>query len=138
MEQDKKTPVFDWELGEFVTNQGTVITATGTAAVEEIIHKAQRTARGVYLIYANTEDADLNHKYGSDVQDIVRRSDLTEEARISELKRAIKEALIYDPWIVDVYGITIDRQNNGDVIAAYTVSTIFDEEIVEKGVALNE
>jgi hypothetical protein len=138
MDQSKKTPAFDWPTMQFVTNQGRVITATGTDAVKEILTKAQQTARGIYLNYANTEDVELNHKYGSDVGDVVKRSDLTEEARISELKRAIKDALVYDPWIVDVYDICIDRHANGEVIATYTVSTVFDTEILEKGVTLNE
>lgn len=137
MADKRKSPLFDWEKGEFMIGQGRVLTGTEEKAVEQVIIKAQQTARGLYLIYADPENPALNHKYGSDVHDILVRRDLTEEVRISELKRAIKEAIIYDPWIDDVYEITVTRTGTDEVIADFKVRTVYDEEIEVKGVALN-
>lgn len=137
MADKKKSPLFDWEQGEFITAQGHVLTGTEDKAVEQIIIKAQQTARGVYLIYAESENPALNHKYGSDVHDILLRRDLTEDVRVSELERAIREAIIYDPWITDVYDIVITRQGTNEVIADFKVKTIYDTEIEVEGVALN-
>jgi hypothetical protein len=137
MADKRKSPLFDWENGEFMTAQGRVLTGTEEQAVQQIIIKAQQTARGLYLIYADTENPALNHKYGSDVHDILVRRDLTEEVRISELERAVQEAIIYDPWIDEVYDITIERQGSAEVLASFKVKTVYDKEIEVEGVTLN-
>ena len=137
MATKKKSPVFDWGAGEFVTAQGYVLTGTEEKAVEPVILKALQTVRGKYLIYADTENPALNHKYGSDVHDILTRRDITEDVRISEIKRAVREALIYDPWIVDVYNINITRRGTDEVVADVTVKTIYDREVEITGVVLN-
>lgn len=141
-EDTRKTPVFDWETGEFLTDfQGGVVTVTKEAAVEQIILKAQATPRGMYLIYGNVENPELDHKYGSDVIDISVRQDLSQEVRESEIKRAIREALIYDAWITDVGEITLYQAIDKDGIlkdfAAFTVNTIYDKEIEVKGVIID-
>ena len=106
-----KTPVFDWEKGEFkIDLQGQVVTATEGEAVGQIVLKAQQTTRGLFLIYADPEDPALHHKYGNDSRWVLIE-ELTEAARISELERAAREALIYDPWITDVRDIKVTRQN---------------------------
>jgi hypothetical protein len=155
-EEEKRTPVFNWETGEFkVDLQGRIVTVTQTQAVEQIIIKAQQTARGVFLIYANVDNEDLDHKYGSDAWDILTRPDLPEAVRIDELKRAISEAIIYDPWVTDVYDIKISRDPEGktgdplnptftrpplketdSVYCTFWVRTVFDEEIQIQGVSL--
>lgn len=144
-ESDKRSPVFDWEAGDFVKdNQGAVKTVTEGEAVIQVAMKALNTVRGVYLIYANVDDEDLNHKYGNDTENILKQ-DISEEVRISELKRAIYEALIYDIWITDVYDITVSREPDGvqigkEIDAAYLsckLSTIFDKDITLDGVNLN-
>lgn len=142
MAENKKTPVFNWLAGEFATDlQGRVILATEEKAVEQVIIKAQETPRGTYLIYADTENPDLNHKYGSDVHDIAVRQDLSEEVRISEIKRTVKEAVIYDPWVLDVTEITVYKQRDTDGIIKdfvdYKVKTVYDNEILIKGAVLN-
>lgn len=143
-ENEKRTPVFNWEVnqegvpyGDFKTDpQRRVVTVTGQEAVEQIVIKAQATARGVYLIYADPENTGRNHKYGNDAFEILGK-DLAEEVRISELQRAIKQALIYDPWIKDVTDITVSRLGTEKATADFTVKTIFDREIEVKGVPLN-
>jgi len=136
-EYQKKTPVFDWETGDFAVDpQRRVVTVTEEKAVEQVIIKALQTHRAIFLIYADPENADSNHKYGNDVGNVLA-ANLSDEARLSELERAVKEALIYDPWILDVYDIQVSRQGNNEALASFTIKTIFDREYTFEGVNLN-
>lgn len=136
-----KTPVFDWNAGDFKVENRAVVVVTGTAAVEQVVLKAEATARGVYMIYANLEDPDLHHKYGSDVPELLTRGDMTEDIRISEIKRAVREAIIYDPWVTDVYKVDVYSQvDTGGVrrwYTSFTMDTIYDTKIPVEGVALD-
>lgn len=137
-ENEKRTPVFDWDKGEFAVNLNkAVVTAAEGEAVKQIILKAYSTARGVFLIYANVEDPEDDHVYGNDAQEVLTRADLNEEARISELERAIEEALIHDPWITEVYDIVIERLGTDEATASFKVGTVFDREVIIEGVELN-
>lgn len=108
-EYEKRTPVFDWEASDFVRDpQGSIVTVTEGAALEQVAIKALNTVRGVYLIYVDVDNEDLNHKYGSDVEN-VQRQPLSEEVRLDEFKRAVVEALIYDPWIISVDDVVVSR-----------------------------
>ena len=137
----RKTPVFDWANGEFLADfQGGVVLATGSKAVEQVIIKAQQTRRGIFLIYADVENPPLNHKYGSDVHDIAVRQDISDEVRISEIKRAVREALIFDAWVEDVTDIEVYKERDTDGVlkdfVKYNVKTIYDNVSVE-GVAVD-
>ncbi len=138
----RKTPVFDWATGDFLADfQRGVVLATGSKAAEQVIIKAQQTRRGIFLIYADVENPALNHKYGSDVHDIAVRQDISDEVRISEIKRAVREALIFDAWIEDVTDIEVYKERDTDGVlkdfVKYNVKTIYDNVSVE-GVAVNE
>lgn len=142
MADKRKTPVFDWLNGEFLMDfQGGVVLATESKAAVQVIVKAQQTKRGVFLVYADVENPALNHKYGSDVHDIAVRRDITEEVRISEIKRAVKEAVIFDPWVEDVTDIEVYKERDMDGVlkdfVKYNVKTIYDSVSVE-GVAISE
>lgn len=116
-ENEKRTPVFDWQTGDFAVDlQGKQITATADEAVKQIVLKALQTERGFFLVYENLEDEELDHAYGSDVADIATRAELPEDVRLDEIKRAIKEALIYDDWITDVYSIVLTRRQDSKTI----------------------
>jgi len=135
-EYQKKTPVFDWEKGDFVVDpQRRVITVTEEKAVEQVIIKALQTQRAIFLIYADPENEDNNHKYGNDAANVLT-ANLSDDARLSELKRAVKEALVYDPWILDVYDIEVSRLGTSEVTADFKVKTIFDREYTFEGVNL--
>lgn len=124
---NRKTPIFDWDTGEFATDLANGIkTATGAAAVEQIILKAQQTMRGLFLIYAaDPEVADSKgHTYGSDV-DNVRKSNLPESAKLSEMERAVQEALIYDPWIKAVRDVSVQRQAADEAVITATIDHIY-------------
>lgn len=129
------TPVFDWINGEFVRDaQGNVLTAAGFEAVQQVIIKAQQTPRGEALIYADLDNPDINHKYGSDVQATLR-SDLDDAAKLSELKRNVRDALIYDPWITDVSSVTITRAGT-EITADFEAEHIYGSSKIE-GVSIN-
>lgn len=136
-----KTPIWDYEKGDFKTSNGVILTAEDEAAIEQIILKAQATARGVYLIYANIENADLDHKYGSDAVALLAQADVSDEVRDSELKRAVKEAIIYDPLITDVYDVALYQETADDGspmhYVDFKVATVYDSTVEVKGVALN-
>lgn len=144
-DKDKRVAVFDYEAGDFLRDdQKAIVTVTEGEAVEQIALKALSTVRGVFLIYADVENPDLHHKYGNDTEHVQRR-DISDEVKLSEFKRAIYEALIYDPWITDVYEINVSRDAVGvqqglEIDAAYVslkLSTIFDKDITLEGVNLN-
>lgn len=116
-EDEKRTAVFDWQKGDFAVDlQGNQLVATGEAAVIQIIIKALQTARGVFLIYAHPADPELDHAYGNDTADIMTRAELPEDVRLDEMKRAIREALVFDPWIEDVYDIVLTQRKDSKTI----------------------
>lgn len=109
---DLKTAVFDWGAGEFAMDlQGGVVTATRADAVAQIVIKATQTMRGLFLIYADPDNPQLNHKYGNDAAGTMAMQ-MPDAAKISELKRNIRDALIYDPWVRDVTDVEIQKQKN--------------------------
>jgi hypothetical protein len=137
-EYEKHSPVFDWEKGDFVLDTtNNVVTVTAEKAVEQFIIKTLQTARGVYLIYANLED--LDHKYGSDVPEIIKDKTLSRSVKEDEIKRAIEEALIYLDWIQEVNNITFNEipGENDALEVSLDVVTIFDKVIEVRGLAVN-
>jgi hypothetical protein len=136
-EQDKKTPIFDYDAGEFVLDsQNNVRTVKGPLALKQIILKISSTPRGTFLIYADPDNPDLNHKYGNDVKEITLNRDLSRPARISELKRVIREAYVYDPWITEVTKVEITQLAVDEFRADITINTIFDETLEMEGLPL--
>lgn len=134
--KDRKTPVFDWEKGDFVTDiSGVIQTVTGMQAAEQIIIKAQTTTRGRFTIYQHTENPKLDHKYGSDAPITLTRPGISDAVRLSEIKRNIAEAIVYDPFILDVVDVLAYRLEGDEVYTAFTAVTIFDKKpIVVEGV----
>lgn len=110
-ENEKKTPIFNWETMDFAVDlNGAILTATDEAAVIQLVIKALQTERGIYLIYANLDDPELHHAYGNETSEIMTRADLPEAVRMEEMKRAIREALIYEDYIRDVVDIELVRR----------------------------
>jgi len=138
-EFERRSPVFDWEKGDFALDPGgNVITATEGAAAEQIIIKALQTTRGVYMIYGNLEEDDLDHKYGSDVPDIAKDHTMSRAVKEDEFKRAVEEALIYLDWIESVENIVVNFTTGkiDEVEISCDVKTIFDQVIELQGVTL--
>jgi hypothetical protein len=130
----------EWDKGDFALDPGgNVITATEGAAAEQILIKALQTTRGVYMIYGNLEDEDLDHKYGSDIPDIAKDHTVSRSVKEDEFKRAVEEALIYLDWVEGVEDIEISYTSGeiDEVEISCNVTTIFDEVIALQGVAIN-
>ena len=132
----QRTPIFDWQAGEFAVDpQGRVTTATQGAAVAQIAIKALQTRRGAYTIYAAPGEPQRDHKYGSDASAVVA-ANLDIATQESELKRAAVEALIYDPFILEVNDITLTYLNSDSVEMTADLKSIFDRSQIVEGVSL--
>lgn len=137
-EFEKRVPVFDYMQGDFLRDPiGRIVTVTEGEAVAQVAIKALQTSRSKYLIYMDNEDPDMDDKYGSEVAKIAITQGLPENVRISEMTRAITEALIYDPWITGVSDIVIERVGSDEAIATMSIQTIFDVDVELEGVELN-
>lgn len=135
-ENEKWVPVFDWDVGDFKRDpQGRVVTVSGMDAVQEIVSKSQQTARGVYAIYADPENPARHHKYGTDAMQ-VKKSGLSFEAQVAEFKRDLRESLVIDPWISDVYDIVVTKTGLSSCTLDAKIKTIFNSEVVMEGVEL--
>lgn len=130
MTDDRKTPVFDWDAGEFSTGIGGVVrTVVGIEAAAQVVQKAQNTQLGKYTVYGDLEDLTRNHVYGSGVHDVAVRKDIPEAVRLSEMEREAREAVIYDPWVTAVPEVKAYAERGTDDALRYyidiTVETIF-------------
>ena len=137
-----KTPVFDFDTGEFVCGlDGTVKTYTGSKAVAIIVQKAQLTERGVFPVYGDFEDEENNHIYGSDVKAFGIPGEYPKDVRLSEIKRAVSEAIQYDPWIESVDTIIVeegkDKAGKPCFIVDISYTDIFNNSVSVEGVEIN-
>ena len=142
MADERKVPVFDWGKMEFATGIGGVVqTVQGNAAAAQVVVKAQQTQLGKYSVYADLEDETLNHIYGSRVQEVVVRNDLSEAVKLSEAEREAREAIIYDPWVKDVIDVKAyskkDKDNEVRYYLDMVVKTVFGGTISLEGVNVN-
>lgn len=141
MADTRKTPIFDYDNGEFVTGVGGVVTTTtGADAVAIIVQKALSTELGKFSIYGNYDDYNKNHIYGSRVHDVAVRQELPASVRLSEIERETEEAIKYDPRIktVDTVHVYQDRDDSGEMcyFTDVTVTTYFNKQVEVKGVKI--
>ncbi|MFB9328610.1 DUF2634 domain-containing protein [Paenibacillus aurantiacus] len=102
-----RTYGFDFTAGEFSPRM-----IDGDEAIRQFVHKAIVTARYRYVIY--------NGAYGCELEDLLGQ-DIPPELARSEIKRVVREALIYDERITDVTDFVIERENDKLYIAFHTV-----------------
>ncbi len=87
----------------------------GKDALKQFIHKAVITARFRFPIY--------DDQYGCELEDLIGQ-DIPYELFETEVKRVIKDALIYDDRINDVTNFNIEK--TGDkVYISFTVDSIY-------------
>lgn len=137
-----RVPVFDFDTGEFVIGlDGAVKTATGSEAVGIIAVKAEQTERGVFPVYGDYENEEENHVYGSDVKAFGICGEYPKDVRLSEVKRATKEAIEYDPWIESVDSVEViegtDLAGNPCFIVSVEFTDIFRNSVLVEGVEVN-
>lgn len=84
-------------------------------AIKQFVYMALRTQRFLHPIYSQD--------YGSQIVEVIRDKEITEELRLSEIERMVKEALIYDERIEDV--TNYESRKDGDrYIASFDVVTV--------------
>jgi hypothetical protein len=114
-EMPKKTFIFDFDKKEFVTDtMGNVVTAINNESiVRGVIEKIFNDARYRYLIYDNT--------YGNEIGDLIAQ-DEPREVFDTEIKRLIREALVYHPFIKDVTDINVTYEGES-AFASFVVES---------------
>jgi hypothetical protein len=118
LDEEKNVPTntyaIDWASGRIVGMMD------GQEAVRQFIHKAILTPRFRCLIYDN--------QYGSEIDDVVIRQNASRSYIEAELPFLVKDALIYDDRITDVYNIVItfgDSPEQDSITVSFDVDTIF-------------
>ncbi|EOV9528853.1 DUF2634 domain-containing protein [Bacillus cytotoxicus] len=112
------TPLFDFSKGEFVTDaSGAIVVDDGQKGMANLIEKIHHAHRGAYRVYTD--------EFGSDVRNVLIDSEINEAGRISLVKEAIRDSLIYDDRIIDVSEIEIIKDTKDAYIASYIVYTIY-------------
>ncbi|MFC4101719.1 DUF2634 domain-containing protein [Paenibacillus xanthanilyticus] len=93
-----RTYGFDFTAGEFIPRM-----IDGDEAIRQFVHKAIVTARYRHVIYDGA--------YGCELDDLLGQ-DIPPELARSEIKRVVREALIYDERVADVTDFVIERERD--------------------------
>ena len=110
---------YDFENECFVLKDGEPEILTGIDALKIWIQKAIRTARYRWAIYS--------WSFGSEIEELIGKSfgnPLTQ----SEIKRFIKEALIYDERITDVKGFEFSQEGS-ELTVIFEVTTFAEDSL---------
>lgn len=99
--------------------QGTV--TDDLEAVKQAIYKIINTERYKFLIYSWNYGIELEDLFGKPIPYV-----------LPEIPRRIKEALTQDDRIKDVLGFDLTYNRKGDVLAKFTVVTIYGNLEIEK------
>ena len=99
--------------------QGTIISDLET--VKQAIYKIINTERYKYLIYSWNYGIELEDLFGKPIPYV-----------LPEIPRRIKEALTQDDRINDVLGFDLSYDQKGNVLAKFTVVTIYGSVDIEK------
>lgn len=99
--------------------QGTI--ADDLEAVKQAIYKIINTERYKFLIYSWNYGIELEDLFGKPIPYV-----------LPEIPRRIKEALTQDDRIKDVLGFDLTYNRKGDVLAKFTVVTIYGNLEIEK------
>lgn len=99
--------------------QGTI--TDDLEAVKQAIYKIINTKRYKFLIYSWNYGIELEDLFGKPIPYV-----------LPEIPRRIKEALTQDDRIKDVLGFDLTYNRKGDVLAKFTVVTIYGNLEIEK------
>ncbi len=97
-----------------------------TDAMKQAIIKILQSERFLYLIYSWNYGIEMNAIIGKSYQVIA-----------SEIKRIIREALLEDKRITDVYDISAEQIDKRTLSVRLTASTVFGEVNIETEVSAN-
>ena len=99
--------------------QGTIM--DDLEAVKQAIYKIINTERYKFLIYSWNYGVELEDLFGKPIPYV-----------LPEIPRRMKEALTQDDRIKDVLGFDLTYNRKGDVLAKFTVVTIYGNLEIEK------
>ena len=114
-----KTYGIDFESGRVVGK------IDGLEALKQAVFKILSTERFEYVIYSRNYGTELKGLFGKPKYYVY-----------SELERCIRDALLADDRINAVYGFSF-REDKGNVLAEFTVDSVFGSEGLESVVILN-
>ncbi len=107
----------DYNTGEIVIEDGEPKIFTGLEALRIWVEKALITARYRWPIYS--------WSYGSEITDIIGLS-LNSGVTKAEIRRVVREALIYDTRIKDISNFKINK-NKDKLNIEFTVNTMLND-----------
>jgi len=119
-----KELAFDFEKGDFIMEDGAPKVVEGIEALKVWIEKTIRTVRYRFPAYS--------FQYGCELEDIIGL-DIPRAVLESEVRRLIREALIYDDRIQDVRDFVIER--GGDWLKVEFAVITFDDNSFRQEVA---
>lgn len=99
----------------------------GIEAVIQFIHKALISPRFRCLIYDN--------QYGSEIKQTIIAVNVSQEYIEAELPRLVKDALLVDSRVLDVYDFSfefLEESKGEEVRVRFAASTIFGETTIEE------
>ncbi len=116
---NKKSFLFDFEMGEFSTADGKIQVVEGSEALKVWIQKILNTEKFKFKIY----DTGDEEQYGISILDFLN-NDYPQVFLYAEIQREITEALLKNPEIVDInnFNFAKDKRTlnvNFDVISIY-------------------
>lgn len=118
IERPSKTYKLDFKRGRIFA----VGSCDGLEAVNQFIHKTLLTPRFRCLIYDN--------QYGSEIKQTIIAGDVTPEYIETDLPRLVKDALLVDSRILDVYDFSISLADERALVY-FQAATIFGKTVVE-------
>lgn len=97
--------------------------AKDIAAVEQAAYKILNTERYKHVIYSWNYGAELQDLFGKPMPWV-----------LSEIPRRIREALVQDDRIRDVTDFNLTYDKKGNVLALFTIKSIYGDITAQKGV----
>lgn len=120
-----KSPVFDFEKGEFKTVDGKVYMGEGIEVLKNWIEKTLRTERYRFLIYS--------FNYGVTLEELVAK-DIPFEVLVNELEHQITDALMQDARIAKVSDFKFSKDKS--LLHIQFEVTTFDKEVFDMEVRI--
>ena len=105
-----KSFLFDFVLGDFALQNGSLVECDGKNAIKVWIEKILRTEKERFKIYDGTE-------YGCRLEDLLIGNNYSAAFIEAELKREIEDALKQNPNILSVSNFNIERTASGITVS---------------------
>lgn len=104
----KKTFLFDFSKGDFVLQDGKLVTVEDIEAIKIYIQKALKTERFRFKIY---DKEDKESEYGVTIEDLIVGHDYPQSFIEAELKREITTSLLKNDLIESLSEWKIEKNN---------------------------